>query len=329
MRGRLAPPALCTIALLVVAAFPAAADAGFGDRTLRRGSHGGDVRTLQRYLTRLGYQTSVTGSFGRSTQRKVKRYEGARNLKRDGVVGRKQASRIRVEVAALPPPPTYKFGERTLRRGLRGEDVKTLQRVLTKLDYSTPATGYFGSTTESHVKAYESSERMKVNGVVSPTQAAKMQQEADARPTEPATTEDGHVFPIRGPHNYGGSQSGFGAPRGDHSHQGHDVFAKSGTPLVAVFSGKVAWKRYQAGGAGYYVVIHGDDGRDYVYMHMLGPAMVSEGMRVTPGQQIGEVGCTGACSGSHLHFELWTPHWYDGGKPYDPLPLLKRWDPDY
>jgi peptidoglycan hydrolase-like protein with peptidoglycan-binding domain len=328
-RGRLAPPALCTIALLVAAAFPAAADAGFGDRTLRRGSHGGDVRTLQRYLTRLGYPTSVTGSFGGSTQRKVKRYEGARDLRRDGVVGRRQAARIRGEVAALPPPPTYKFGERTLRRGLRGEDVKTLQRVLTKLDFSTPATGYFGSMTYSHVRAYESSQQMKVNGVVSTAQAAKMQQQADAQPTEPASTEQDHFFPIRGPHSYGGAGSRFGAPRSGHTHQGQDVAAASGTPIVSVFHGKVAWKRYQSGGAGNYVVIHGDDGRDYVYMHLLQPAYVSEGMRVTAGQQIGEVGCTGSCSGPHLHFELWTPHWYDGGNPYDPLPLLKRWDPDF
>jgi hypothetical protein len=39
---------------------------------------------------------------------------------------------------------------------------------------------------------------------------------------------------------------------------------------------------------------------------------------MTPGQQIGEVGCSGSCSGDHLHLEMWTPNWYDGGKPFDP-----------
>ena len=332
-RGRSAPLALCMFTMLAAAVFPAVADASFGDRTLKRGAKGADVKTLQRYLTKLGYRTSVDGGYGRTTQRNVKRYERARKLRRDGVVQRPQAKRIRTEVSAMRKAPaaprTYAYGERTLRRGMKGPDVKTLQQVLTKLGFSTSAVGTFGPTTESNVKRWETRENVKVNGIVSIAQAQTMKQQADAQPTEPASNEQDHIFPISGPHNYGGSQSVFGAPRSGHRHQGHDVFAKSGTPLVAVFHGKVAWKRYQSGGAGNYVVIHGDDGRDYVYMHMLAPAIVSEGDRVAPGQQVGEVGCTGACSGPHLHFELWTPHWYDGGRPYDPLPLLKRWDPDF
>src|SRR3712207_9537618 len=46
-RGRSVPFALCTITLLVAALFPAAADAAFGDRTLKRGVKGADVKTLQ------------------------------------------------------------------------------------------------------------------------------------------------------------------------------------------------------------------------------------------------------------------------------------------
>lgn len=138
--------------------------------------------------------------------------------------------------------------------------------------------------------------------------------------------DQNYVFPVRGAHNYGGDQSRFGASRGGRSHQGHDVFARTGTPLVAARGGKVAWKRYQGSGAGHYLVIRGDDGTDYVYMHMRTAALVSEGQTVTTGQPIGEVGCTGSCSGAHLHFEMWTAHWYDGGRPFDPLPYLKRWD---
>ena len=137
----------------------------------------------------------------------------------------------------------------------------------------------------------------------------------------------GHIFPIRGPHDYGTSTSRFGAPRSGHSHQGHDVFATCGTPIVAGRGGRVTYAGYQSA-AGYYVVIDGrGSGRDTAYMHMLAPPRVTTDDLVRTGQRIGEVGETGAAVGCHLHFEIWTaPGWYVGGSPIDPLPSLRRWD---
>ena len=136
-----------------------------------------------------------------------------------------------------------------------------------------------------------------------------------------------HKFPVRGRHHYGEGQAVFGAGRPGHSHQGHDVFAACGTPLVAARGGVVRWKAYQSR-AGNYVVIDGDGtGDDYAYMHLQGPALVDKGDHVATGQRLGSVGDTGAASGCHLHFELWTaPGWYEGGKPIDPLPSLQAWD---
>ena len=53
---------------------------------------------------------------------------------------------------------------------------------------------------------------------------------------------------------------------------------------------------------------------------------VSPGQRVRTGQQVGRVGSTGASSGPHLHFEMWTAHWFAGGHRFDPLRSLQRWD---
>jgi murein DD-endopeptidase MepM/ murein hydrolase activator NlpD len=136
-----------------------------------------------------------------------------------------------------------------------------------------------------------------------------------------------HIFPIRGAHQFGGAGGRFGAGRAGHTHQGQDTFAKCGTRLVAARGGRVKYKAYHAL-AGNYVVIDGDGTDvDYVYMHLDQPSPFSTGDRVYTGQTIGAVGDTGDAVGCHLHMELWTgPGWYDGGRPFDPLPSLKAWD---
>jgi murein DD-endopeptidase MepM/ murein hydrolase activator NlpD len=136
-----------------------------------------------------------------------------------------------------------------------------------------------------------------------------------------------HRFPLIGHFSFGSSGARFGAGRPGHIHQGQDVVADSGTPIVAPFGGTISYVAYQAGAAGYYVVEDADDGRDYVFMHLLkGSTLVEVGQRVIAGQRLGLVGATGAASGPHLHFEIWTGGpWQFGGKPIDPLPTLKAW----
>lgn len=220
------------------------------------------------------------------------------------------------------------YGSRPLKVGVRGGDVKKLQFFLTKLDVPTGVDGVFGRRTRKSVKRLEKRRDWKIDGRVPRKQAPKIKRAAARVTTGTPRSRLHHVFPIRGPHNYGGSQSRFGAPRGDHRHQGQDIFANCGTPLVAALGGRVDVRAYQAGGAGYYVVIDGDGTRkDYVYMHLRDPASVARGSHVDTGQLIGYVGHTGSASGCHLHFERWTaPGWYEGGHPFDPLPALRYWD---
>lgn len=136
-----------------------------------------------------------------------------------------------------------------------------------------------------------------------------------------------HIFPIRGPHDYGGAGARFGTGRAGHSHQGQDVFARCGTRLVAARGGIVKFKQYHAA-AGHYVVIDGDQTDvDYAYMHMVSATPYNVGDRVYTGQEIGRVGDSGNASGCHVHYEMWgAPGWYDGGQPFDPYPLLAAWD---
>lgn len=325
---------LLAASLAVLMSFAGAAFASLGDRTLSQGSQGDDVLELQREVTYLGYPTPRTGSFTSETKSDITAYERATGLRVDGVVSEweggaiaRRADEKRAREATPETERSYAFASRTLRLGKQGSDVLTLQRLVTKLGYFTPRTGNYTSRTKSDIRNYETKTGLTVNGVVGRAEQRTIQRRAAER--DSAASRD-HVFPIKGSHSYGGSGSRFGAPRGGGSrtHRGQDLSAASGTPLVAVTSGVVVQVRYQAGGAGYYVVVRGDDKIDYVYMHMResASAFVSSGQRVRTGQQVGRVGSTGASSGPHLHFEMWTARWYDGGSQFDPLPSLQRWD---
>jgi murein DD-endopeptidase MepM/ murein hydrolase activator NlpD len=149
-------------------------------------------------------------------------------------------------------------------------------------------------------------------------------------PRPPTVTTVAGTFPVQGPFSFGGEDARFGAGRPGHIHQGQDVVAASGTPLVAPVAGTVIWKANQPGGAGIYVVLRGAGSgvaRDYVFMHLLrGSVLVAPNDAVRAGQQLAQVGATGDASGPHLHFEIWIGGWYArGGAPIDPLPQLQRW----
>ncbi len=129
------------------------------------------------------------------------------------------------------------------------------------------------------------------------------------------------VFPIRGHHTYG---DGLGAGR---DHQGQDLMAKCGKPVVAAQAGRVELVDTHPA-AGNYVVVDGvGKAPDTVYMHLAGRPSVHKREAVDPGEQLGVVGQTGNASACHLHFEMWSaPGYYTGGSVIDPLPYLKRWD---
>src|SRR3954447_24584378 len=101
-------------ALAVALAFPGGAGAArYGSRTLKRGTHGRDVKQLQRYLTKAGHRARRDGDFGPRTRRALRATERELELHADGVASRREQRAIRRSVsstgtggAGYAPPPT-------------------------------------------------------------------------------------------------------------------------------------------------------------------------------------------------------------------------------
>lgn len=152
---------------------------------------------------------------------------------------------------------------------------------------------------------------------------------APPRPAPLTPITPGAVFPVAGPHSYGGDDARFGAARGGHAHEGQDIAADEGTRVVAPLAGTITARDYQADGAGFYLVQHAVDGRHFFFAHCQKDTFaVAVGDAVRGGQQLCRVGSTGRSSGPHLHFEIWVGGWRagEGSRAIDPLPDLQAWD---
>ncbi|HST56228.1 MAG TPA: M23 family metallopeptidase [Solirubrobacteraceae bacterium] len=143
----------------------------------------------------------------------------------------------------------------------------------------------------------------------------------------PAQTA-GATFPVVGAHSFGNADNRFGAGRAGHTHQGQDILAAQGLPVVAPLAGTITTTGYQASGAGYYAVEHASNGFDFFFAHCTaGSLAVSPNQPVTAAQPVCAVGQTGDATAPHLHFEIWVGGWHAaGGQPIDPLPYLQAWD---
>jgi murein DD-endopeptidase MepM/ murein hydrolase activator NlpD len=135
----------------------------------------------------------------------------------------------------------------------------------------------------------------------------------------------GHAFPVDGPHGTRGEIGEFGADRnGGRTHEGFDITADCGTPLVAARGGEVARAGFDPVLYGYYVLVNGTKtDESYFYSHLIEASPFGRGDRVHTRELVGRVGQTGnaASTPCHLHFEI-----RHDGRPVDPEPALRRWD---
>lgn len=86
----------------------------------------------------------------------------------------------------------------------------------------------------------------------------------------------------------------------DKFHNGVDLAAPGGSPILAAYDGKVVAAAYSSSMGNYIMIDHGD-GLYTIYMHA-SALYVSTGEYVTRGQKIAAVGTTGRSTGNHLHF---------------------------
>lgn len=159
---------------------------------LRLGSTGLDVQTIQTYLNRIRRNypaipeiTDPAGTFGQSTRAAVMKFQSIFNLTSDGVVGKStwyKLSYIYTAVTRLAEldsegtslgvgtvPPNV-----VLRQGSRGQDVVTLQFMLSVISAFYPSVppaaqdGIFGSGTRASVVAFQQAMDLNPDGIVGP-----------------------------------------------------------------------------------------------------------------------------------------------------------------
>ena len=126
--------------LLCCLVFAHAAQARLGDRPLRQGDRGKDVRALQQLLGRAGFPGRATGVFGPRTRVKVRTIERELGLRVDGVVTSRDV--LRIEVALRPSRGTGGFSidakEAKQRASVEGRTTPGSKAVLTDDGLAVP-----------------------------------------------------------------------------------------------------------------------------------------------------------------------------------------------
>jgi peptidoglycan hydrolase-like protein with peptidoglycan-binding domain len=93
------------VAALSIIPVADAAAASYGSRTLRQGASGSDVKRLQSYLDRAGYETAADGQFGPATARSVRSFELDEERRANGRATRYEQRLVRARASTVEPQP--------------------------------------------------------------------------------------------------------------------------------------------------------------------------------------------------------------------------------
>ena len=180
------------------------------------------------------------------------------------------------------------LGNRVLKPGDEGHDVRVLQNFLTVVGYFTPVTGDFGTATESSVIAFEEQQGDNQDGIVSysladalrvaeaqvesaPVERAHLNSEgiatapADAPPAVQAVIAWANKIAFK-PYVYGGGHASWNSRGYDCS--GSVSYALHGADLVQAPEDSSEFESYGLGGRGRWITIYSTDG--HAYMNVAG-----------------------------------------------------------
>jgi peptidoglycan hydrolase-like protein with peptidoglycan-binding domain len=227
-----------------------------GDRALRRGASGSDVRELQKALRKAGFTVTVDGQFGTGTVRAVKRFQRAAQLTASGTVGRKTVAALKAAARGQSADVSggtaairgksgrgksgraKSLGDRVpVKQGMHGHDIRVLQDLLGNAGYDVTIDGEFGSRTFKAVEAFEAAHQRPVDGVMDATDIETLRAAAAAGP---ATTP----VPAAAPATNSGPQATVGS-------DGLAVAPAGAPPQVAAIiaaGNQIASKPYIYGG---------------------------------------------------------------------------------
>lgn len=149
---------------------------GVGERKLKLGMTGDDVKAVQTKLIALGYLTGkADGTYGTATESAIRRFQTRNGLKSDGICGDDTVKALfgnnpidaGSSITPSPAPVDESAPTRTLRPGMSGNDVKSVQSRLDKLGYySGSLDGIYGSGTVAAVQAFQARNGLNADGKV-------------------------------------------------------------------------------------------------------------------------------------------------------------------
>jgi peptidoglycan hydrolase-like protein with peptidoglycan-binding domain len=153
--------------------------AHLGDRVLRAGASGADVKELQQALGQAGFKVKTDGKFGTGTLRAVKRFQRASRLKPTGTVDKKTVAALKRALRGSsanvnggydpdnPDTSHHSLGDRIpVERGMSGHDIRVLQDFLTRAGFKVAIDGEFGASTEKAVEKFETAQSRTVDGIM-------------------------------------------------------------------------------------------------------------------------------------------------------------------